>query len=137
MSNFFTEILDDMDKVEQEFLGPDYPYYNYIATPSELGMSADGSLSATATDVAGLINYVEFLVEGTHDLASLKKVTKTPYLTESQYENGVNFVLNDWVLTRRILIYNRHSDVDPKRKWYDPGDGFPWLRFLVDIGVTI
>ncbi len=79
---------------------------------------------------------IEFLVEGMHNYSSFLKAIKMPYLTDSQYENGVKFVLNNWVLTKRILRYDRHSDVDPKRK-FDPGNGFPWLKFLVDIGVTI
>ena len=65
MSNFFDDALNDAKGLEEKILGPDYPYWKYIATPAQLGMSAEGGLSATATDVAGLINYVQMLVEGT------------------------------------------------------------------------
>lgn len=43
---------------------PSYPYYKYVKSPSELGMSSQGSLSALGKDVAGLVSYVELLVSG-------------------------------------------------------------------------
>jgi hypothetical protein len=50
--------------MEAQFLGPTYDYSKNIKTPSELGMSADGTLSALGKDVDGLIQYVTLLVEG-------------------------------------------------------------------------
>jgi hypothetical protein len=64
MSNIFEEVLDDVHKVEEKYLGPDYPYYKFIKTPSELGMTDEGSISALAKDIDGLVNYVELLVTG-------------------------------------------------------------------------
>jgi hypothetical protein len=64
MSNIFQEVLTDVKGVEERMLGPTYPYYKNIKTPTEIGMSTKGSLSATAKDVDGLINYVELLVSG-------------------------------------------------------------------------
>ena len=61
MSNFFKEI----DGGEDELMGPTYKYYENIATPSQMGMSADANLGALVNDVSGLINYVELLVSGT------------------------------------------------------------------------
>jgi hypothetical protein len=65
MSNLFQEVLTDANGVEQRLLGPDYPYYKYIRSPDQIGMSSDGSLSALGNDIAGLISYTELLVEGT------------------------------------------------------------------------
>lgn len=65
MSNFFTDIEQDAQKVEEELLGPTYKYYEYISTPMQMGMSSDASLDALVKDAAGLINYVELLVSGT------------------------------------------------------------------------
>ena len=62
--NFFEEVLDDVHAVEERILGPDYEYWKQIKTPSQMGMSSRGSLSAIASDVGGLINYVELLVTG-------------------------------------------------------------------------
>lgn len=65
MSNFFTDIEKDGDKIEEDILGPNYEYYKYIKTPEEMGMSSEGSLGALVRDAGGLINYVELLVSGT------------------------------------------------------------------------
>ena len=62
--NIFEKVLDDAKAVEEEYLGPDYPYYKYIKTPSELGMSKNGDLATLGKDIDGLINYVELLVAG-------------------------------------------------------------------------
>ena len=64
MSNIFQEVLTDVKGVEEKLLGPDYPYYKYIKTPSEIGMTDQGSISALAKDIDGLVNYVELLVTG-------------------------------------------------------------------------
>ena len=64
MSNFFEEVLDDVHGVEEKILGPDYDYWKQIKSPSQLGMSTKGSLSAIGKDVDGLINYVDLLVSG-------------------------------------------------------------------------
>lgn len=63
-SNIFEEVLTDVNGVEEKLLGPNYPYYKYINTPSAIGMSSKGSLSALGNDVNGLISYVEVLVSG-------------------------------------------------------------------------
>lgn len=63
--NFFKDVVTDMDKVQQEFLGPDYAYYKKIRNPSELGVSGSGNLGALEKDIASIIDYVEVLVSGT------------------------------------------------------------------------
>ena len=64
MSNIFQEVLSNAKAAEEKYIGPDYPYYKYIKTPSELGMSGAGSLNQLGKDIDGLINYVELLVSG-------------------------------------------------------------------------
>jgi hypothetical protein len=64
MSNMFQEVLTNAKAAEEKYIGPDYPYYKYIKTPSEIGMSGQGSLSQLGKDIDGLINYVELLVSG-------------------------------------------------------------------------
>jgi len=64
MSNIFQEVLKNAKAAEEKYIGPDYPYYKYIRTPSEMGMSGKGSLSQLGKDIDGLINYVELLVSG-------------------------------------------------------------------------
>jgi len=62
MSNFFEDVVNDLEKVENELLGPDYDYWKYIKSPDEMGMSADGNLGALGNDIIGLIKYVETLI---------------------------------------------------------------------------
>jgi hypothetical protein len=64
MSNFFQDVMGNLDDLEQEMLGPDYQYFKQIKTPSELGVSSDGGLDNLASDVSALIAYVELLVSG-------------------------------------------------------------------------
>ena len=64
MSNLFEEVINDAQGVEERLLGPTYPYYKNIKTPSEIGMSDKGSIQQMAKDIDGLINYVELLVTG-------------------------------------------------------------------------
>jgi len=66
-SNIFQAVLKDANAVQNELLGPTYPYYKNINSPSDLGMSSNGSLSTLGKDVNGLIGYVQLLVEGTGD----------------------------------------------------------------------
>lgn len=53
-----------MSELGEQLLGPTYPYYKNVKTPSEIGMSVKGTLETTAKDVDGLIAYVEMLVSG-------------------------------------------------------------------------
>ena len=76
----------------------------------------------------------EFLVPGEHDYASFLEAIKTPYVTDEAYKAGVE-QMREWVEAHNISVIERHSDVSPGRK-FDPGDGFPWLDFLADIGAS-
>ena len=64
MSNLFEEVLKDAQGVEERLLGPTYPYYKNIKTPTQIGMSDKGTIQQMAKDIDGLIQYVELLVEG-------------------------------------------------------------------------
>ena len=73
MSNLFEEVLTDVQSIEEKLLGPDYKYWKQIKSPSQLGMSSNGSISTIASDVAGLIAYVEVLVTGRGKASSTGK----------------------------------------------------------------
>lgn len=62
--NIFKDVLTNASSVEEKLLGPNYPYYKNIKTPSEIGMSDKGTLQALGNDINGLIKYVEVLVSG-------------------------------------------------------------------------
>ena len=62
--NIFQDSLSNASCLQDSLLGPTYPYWKNIRSPSDLGMSDKGTISVMAKDVAGLINYVELLVTG-------------------------------------------------------------------------
>jgi|TARA_Y100000992_G_scaffold302599_1_gene277606 hypothetical protein len=64
MSNFFEEVGKDASAIEEELLGPTYKYYDYINTPSEMGMSSRGSFDNLSDNIGGLINYTKLMVSG-------------------------------------------------------------------------
>ena len=76
----------------------------------------------------------EWLVEGEHDYESFIKAIGSPYLADKQFSGGCEYIRKEWVEELGILHYQRHSEVDRMRK-YDPGNGFPWTKFLQEIGV--
>jgi hypothetical protein len=63
-SNLFQEVLTDAQGVENRLLGPTYPYYKNIKTPTQIGMSDKGTIKQMSKDIDGLIQYVEVLVSG-------------------------------------------------------------------------
>ena len=64
MSNLFQEVLNDAKGVEEKLLGPTYPYYKNVKTPSEIGMSDKGTIQQMGKNIDGLIDYVDLLVTG-------------------------------------------------------------------------
>jgi hypothetical protein len=64
MSNLFQEVLTDAQGVENKLLGPTYPYYKNIKTPTQIGMSDKGTIQQMSKNIDGLIQYVELLVSG-------------------------------------------------------------------------
>ena len=72
-NNMFQEVLTNAKAAEEKYIGPDYPYYKYINTPSEIGMSGKGSLTQLGKDIDGLISYVELLVSGSGNASATGK----------------------------------------------------------------
>jgi len=66
MSNIFQEVLNDVNGVEENLLGPSYPYYKNIRTPAEIGMGSEGTMDQLGKDIQGLIAYTNVLVSGQH-----------------------------------------------------------------------
>jgi hypothetical protein len=62
--SIFNEVLTNVNEVQDQLLGPTYPYYNNIKTPSQLGMSDKGTIQQMSQNIVGLTNYVSVLVSG-------------------------------------------------------------------------
>jgi hypothetical protein len=57
MSNIFQEVLTDAKAAEEKYFGKDYPYYKYINTPSQIGMSDKGTLTQMGKNINGKVRY--------------------------------------------------------------------------------
>jgi hypothetical protein len=75
MSNFFKNILNKADKLEDDILGPDFPYYKFVKSPKELGMSSNGDMDSLTKDIGGIISYVQILISGTGNANKLDSRT--------------------------------------------------------------
>jgi len=80
-----------------------YPYYANILTPSQLGMSAGSSLSNIEDGVAGLVNYITLLVEGTSEASSTGGPLGNQYFLQTN-QNCVN--TDNSTVTRSLYINN-------------------------------
>ena len=76
----------------------------------------------------------EFLVPGKHKYESFLEMISEPYLTSIQYEAGMGFVRDQWLIKKGVRIMDRHSDLSPGRK-QDPGAGFPYDQFKREVGI--
>jgi len=63
-NNIFQEVLNNAQGVQEQLLGPTYPYYKNVKSPSQLGMSDKGTIQQMSKNIVGLTNYVEVLVSG-------------------------------------------------------------------------
>src|SRR5262245_55185945 len=80
----------------------DYPYYQYIRTPTAMGMSSAGSLSALGKDVSAMTQYVSLLVQGTGSKAS---ATGQPLGNAYFYDTGATCTANDTGQTEHRFSY--------------------------------
>ena len=68
---------------------------------------------------------VGWLLSGVHTYETLIQATKTHWVTDAQCTWGV-WLYRHLMKQYGIHSFARHSDIDPKRRWFDPGEGFPW-----------
>jgi hypothetical protein len=86
MSNVYEESTTaDADTSSSSFLGDSYPYYKYVLTPSELGMSDKGNLKTLGKDVDGLISYTALLVEGNSKASATGKPLGNKFFLKTQF----------------------------------------------------
>ena len=50
--------------IPSQFMGQNYNYAKYIANPTELGASSEGTLDALSSNIAALMDYTQMLAEG-------------------------------------------------------------------------
>jgi len=66
-------------KDEPGMFGNDYPYYKYIKTPSQMGMSSKGDLNTLGKDVTGIMEYINVLTSGTSKASTTGKPLGNKY----------------------------------------------------------
>lgn len=124
--------LDPTDKPALEFLRSQGLSAHILVQPGGtlVRMLPDATMGAHAKGFNRDCLGIEFLVSGVHTWGSFLERIKTPYLTEAQWESGV-WKVREWMSMHKIPVglVERHSGISPGRK-FDPGDGFPWDRFL-------
>jgi hypothetical protein len=100
MSNLFENVLTNARGVENRLIGPTYPYYKNIKTPTEIGINDNGTIEQMSKDIDGLIQYVELLVSGN----SKASTTEQPL--------GNKFFLKTGAKCRAINMCTDPSNVD-------------------------
>lgn len=80
MSNLFQEVSTNAQGVEQNLLGPTYQ----IKTPSQLGMSSTGTMSALNNNIDDLIQYVQVLSAGTGSATTERNVLGNKYFMKTE-----------------------------------------------------
>ena len=102
MSNVFQDVLSDAQGVKEKYMGPDYPYYKYIKSPSGIGMSDNGTLTQMGKNIDGLIEYVNLLVAG----KSKASTTGQPLGNKFFLKTGGKCMNKDQEVDRYIYINN-------------------------------
>jgi hypothetical protein len=72
-----------MSNSENDFIGPGYPYYKNIKTPEQLGMSDKGTMSQLKTDIKGLTQYANLLIDGNSSASATGKPLGNRYFLKS------------------------------------------------------
>lgn len=78
---------------------------------------------------------IEVLCPDAFDLTMLKRRTaEDGWVSDVQYRSVLE-QMREWVETWGIgmSMVRRHSDIDPVRRSFDPGAGFPWDRLLSEV----
>lgn len=116
-SSFFSKVASDPSSLSSEFSGPDYKYSKFINSPAKMGMSTSGS--SLDANVAGIINYIQLLIEGTGPASATGKPLGDKYfiITGGQCKSS-----DGSKVQRSIYIDNV------------PGDG---PSFLGDLGMNM
>lgn len=83
MSNIFEQAMNDVQGTEEKYLGPTYPYYKNIRSPSEIGMSDKGTIQQMTKNINGLIAYVELMVSGSGKASSTGKPLGNQFFLET------------------------------------------------------
>jgi hypothetical protein len=80
----FKQAATDPKSLEQALLGPSYSYSQFIKLPSQMGMSGNGGMSTLASDIEGIMSYVDILISGGGQASSTGKPLGNKYFVPIQ-----------------------------------------------------
>jgi hypothetical protein len=81
--NLFQDVLNDVSQVEQNLIGPSYPYYQNVLPPENVGMSTTGTISAMSNNINGLRQYINLLISGNSSASSTGKPLGNKYFMQT------------------------------------------------------
>jgi len=127
MSNIFESALSDATSLENDLLGPSYPYYKNIKTPTQLGMGDGGSIQQLSSDIDGIIDYVEVLVSGD----SAASATGKPLGNKFFLQTGAKCAPTECPNGESSCLVDRYIYVDNV-----PDGSIPFISSGLDINFT-
>jgi hypothetical protein len=124
-----TDANNDLEKLEEKYLGPSYNYSKFIKTPSGLGMSAEGKMEVLADDIGGLMAYVGLLVDGRSNASTTRRPLGNKFFLPTSLK--CNDTVTGEEATRSIYINNVPDGQIPFISNAMGGTGFSQFRGLV------
>jgi N-acetylmuramoyl-L-alanine amidase len=119
-------------------------FLDFVGFSAHMLVAPDGTLIRCRDDGEGAWHArdfntdslgIEVLVDGEHNYETFVDAIQRKWVTPEQYRATVDVVAHwchGWGIDTDPGSLDRHSDVDPERK-VDPGQGFPWARFVGDV----
>jgi len=100
----------------------DYPYYRYIRSPTEMGISNTGNRSTLSNDINGLIEYIELLVSGN----SRASTSRTPLGNKYFFRTGTKCI--DKNTDKKVDRYLYINNV--------PQQNIPFVSDMMDVSFS-
>lgn len=103
--NLFKDVLNDVKQVEQNLLGPAYPYYENVLPPENIGMSTTGTIPAMSSNINGLKQYINLLVSGNSSASSTGGPLGNKFFMETGsqcVDNSTNQKVNRYIYVDNV-----------------------------------
>jgi len=134
-------MAERIDYEDQRLDAPDF--LRHVGLSCHAMIRPDGTLIHCREDNEGAYHAkghnqdtlgIELLVPDCYNLAQLKKRTAETYLLGDQFRTLCSWTrgkMRRHEIDRDLVV--GHCHVDPDRRWYDPGAGFPWDLFRAEL----
>jgi hypothetical protein len=106
MSNFFSDVAEGIDNVQEEYLGPTHNYADDLYSPEEMGMTSEGTMSALSNDILGMVCYTNVLISGKCNGGCCGQKQNTPLGNKFFLKTGGMCKPDDGIPKERWLYIN-------------------------------